>query len=160
MIGRPPNKPENIWNGVSNYGDSTKCWEWQRTTCRGYGQIRIGNKRYYVHRIAYELIKGDRNGLLVLHKCDNRLCCNPDHLFLGTNKDNTQDMITKGRRWCNKGEVHPMSKLKEKEIREIFRLKAVGWAVKEIAVKFCVHIMTVYSILERKSWQHVAISEF
>ena len=87
--------------------ESTGCWEWQRATCRGgYGVIgipqsgtRTGRTTLKVHRVVYELTKGDiPPDHDVCHRCDNPPCCNPDHLFSGTPKDNAQDCIAKGRK--------------------------------------------------------------
>lgn len=64
----------------------------------GYGRIRIGKKSCGAHRVAYEVFIGPiPEGMLVCHKCDNRRCIEPTHLFLGTHADNTQDMLQKGR---------------------------------------------------------------
>ena len=84
------------------------CVEWTGDrTDRGYGRISINYKTKRVHRVSYELHFGPiPDELCVLHRCDNPPCFNPEHLFLGTNKDNTQDMLRKGRRrpqrWGNK----------------------------------------------------------
>jgi hypothetical protein len=77
----------------------TDCWEFQGGKNNiGYGMIRDQKKMRTVHRISYEEHKGKIPvGLLVLHTCHNRKCCNPDHLKLGTHKDNTNDMIASGR---------------------------------------------------------------
>ena len=74
------------------------CWEWQGRIDRyGYGQVRVRGKTGKAHREAYRAFHGDPGKLLVLHTCDNRKCCNPKHLFLGTHKDNMADMVKKGR---------------------------------------------------------------
>jgi hypothetical protein len=86
-------------------GNSDECWEWLGTKINsGYGKFLLG----LAHRFAYEYFVGPiPEGLCVLHKCDNPGCVNPNHLFLGTHKDNTQDMYKKGRqgdcrRWGEK----------------------------------------------------------
>lgn len=75
------------------------CIEWKGArNPQGYGQKCIKGKRYRTHRLAWEWANGPiPEGLFVLHKCDNPPCCNPDHLFLGTQTDNMQDMLAKGR---------------------------------------------------------------
>ena len=81
---------------------SNGCWLFSGSlTHNGYGQIKLNRKTTRVHRYSYELFNGNiDNNLLVLHKCDTRNCMGPDHLFLGTSKDNTKDMINKGRFSC------------------------------------------------------------
>ncbi len=78
----------------------TLCWEWKRfITSNGYGCITIGEKgKKRAHRYSYELFYGPiPDGLSVLHRCDNKICCNIEHLFTGTGKDNMQDCVKKGR---------------------------------------------------------------
>jgi hypothetical protein len=78
------------------------CWEWQRTrnNC-GYGRVTVQGKKVLVHRLAYELWVGPiPRGLVVRHRCDNPACCNPAHLEVGTRRENTQDMMRRGR-WSN-----------------------------------------------------------
>lgn len=80
------------------------CWEWIGcTTSYGYGHVTNAGKRYAAHRLAYELHRGPiPDGILVCHTCDNRKCVRPDHLFLGTHKDNASDSVAKGRHWSRK----------------------------------------------------------
>lgn len=119
----PRNKPEDIWKNVSNYGDPSKCWEWQGNVARGYGQITIYFRKWRVHRLAYLLTKGDPGDLFVCHSCDNKLCCNPDHLWLGTNDDNMKDMVVKGRSARNVGEKNGSAKLTYDQRNEILSLR-------------------------------------
>lgn len=74
------------------------CWYWIGPVgIRGYGRFSFDGKNRIAHRVSYILHKGDPGKLLVCHSCDNTLCVNPGHLFLGTNKDNMVDMVKKGR---------------------------------------------------------------
>jgi hypothetical protein len=99
----------------------TGCWEWQGCTTRcGYGRIGKGRDGWEAtHRVAWKLTHGDTGDLYVLHSCDNPPCCNPDHLFLGTPKDNTQDMMQKGRHRNAKGDAHPSSTLTDAQVGEM-----------------------------------------
>lgn len=99
------------------------CWEWKGARHPfGHGQKRFRGKVQYTHRIAWEWVNGPiPEGMCVLHKCDNPPCCNPNHLFLGTNQDNVRDRCSKGR--TAKGEFHYRAKISDDEIMIIRKLQ-------------------------------------
>jgi hypothetical protein len=87
------------------------CWGWKKAPLKtGYGALYIGQKRFSsAHRISWLLHRGDiPKGLFVCHKCDNRICTNPDHLFIGTHLDNMRDMVSKNRQYRRSISCHPM----------------------------------------------------
>jgi len=86
---------------LENYEPVTEsgCWIWMgSTTQKGYGDIKYDKKHHRAHRLSYELHNGAiEDGLMVCHSCDTPSCINPEHLFMGTAQDNTDDMVKKGR---------------------------------------------------------------
>jgi hypothetical protein len=85
----------------------TGCWNWTGALSRGYGILsyKFNKAPYKAHRLSYQLNVGEiPEGLVIRHKCDNRKCCNPNHLIAGTQKDNVHDTVTRGR-------LNPVSRL-------------------------------------------------
>ena len=93
---------ERFWQKVQKIKDA--CWKWNGTKFdTGYGAFWRNGKQCHVVRLMWEITNGDiKQGLFVCHHCDNPNCVNPDHLFLGTQKDNMHDCIAKGRHTCQK----------------------------------------------------------
>ena len=133
------------------------CWEWKKSCHKqGYGNFPYKRKVLLAHRASWILFKGILDDkILVCHKCDNPPCCNPDHLFLGTDKDNVKDGFSKGRIKRKKGEQHYFHKLKEEDILIIRKMALAGDTFKEIAKKFSVHRTCIGSVVNRKSWKHI-----
>jgi len=125
------NSPENFWSQVSP-PTTTGCREWLgMVTKHGYGRVSWHGKKRLSHRVAFHIhgvLVNLEGPLCVLHRCDNRLCCNPEHLFLGTKKDNTQDAMSKGRQILPhaKGEKSGNAKLTNAQAEEIRQLYKSG----------------------------------
>lgn len=144
---------ERFWVKVDRRGDD-ECWPW--TACRsqkGYGRFRFNGNQTNAHRVAFILTRGPiADALLVCHRCDNPICCNPAHLFLGSNADNMADMVRKGR--SGVGEPHPHlphfknRSLTADEITAIRSLNSQGLGYKRLAARFDVHHSTIYKIIK------------
>jgi hypothetical protein len=147
-----------FWSRVSITDNSSDCWEWMASIGpSGYGRFSYPVRKSYVsHRLAYYLHYGvDPGDLMVLHSCDNRMCCNPNHLSLGTHTDNMRDMIIKGRGHNLKGESIVFSKLTEKIVLDIRRRCASGESEYDIANEYNIHQGHVSNIVRRKRWAHI-----
>lgn len=161
------------------------CWLWVGALRpNGYGNFFLGNKTTCAHRAAWTLANGQiPDGLQVLHRCDVPNCVNPSHLFLGTQKDNMQDMIAKGRqgsharhgeanpmygkrhsektramisavhRGIHAREKHPRATITEKTAQEVKRLRAEGNTCKSIALMLSISFHVVRNIAGGKSWR-------
>lgn len=162
---------DRFWDKVCIINDENSCWEWKGSKVKnGYGSIvnslsgiRNGEqKTFLAHRVSYELFYNQSPvGMVVCHKCDNRSCVRPHHLFLGTAKDNVHDMISKNRQatfeqLSNKGESNGAAKLNESQVLEI-RKKYIPrvYTVKMLADEFSVSVPLIEKILARKVWKHV-----
>lgn len=119
---------DRFWEKV-DIRDNDLCWEWQASIRRdGYGVLRIAGHGVAAHRISWELHHKQSvpKGMFVLHKCDNRRCVNPYHLFLGTHQDNMDDILSKGRRNAAKGERNGSAKLTYDKVEQIKKLNSTG----------------------------------
>ncbi len=128
------------------------------TLRRGYGVIQVGRKPAVAHRVAWVLTNGFiPDGLCVLHRCDNRPCVRPTHLFLGTRLDNIQDMVRKGRSLHRYGEANPKVKLTGAQVLEIRAAHAADpkKTIKPLAAKYGVSISAISFIVHRRSWKHI-----
>jgi len=127
----------HLWTGKPNHN--------------GYGRIGINYKDHLVHRLAYELHNGPiPDGLFVCHKCDVRLCVNPDHLFLGTLQDNHADMCKKKRNPM--GANQRLAKLSDDAVRDI---RTSTSSPSELAKKYGVIRRSITMVLAKQTWKHV-----
>jgi len=135
--------------------EETGCWNWQGAQSNGYGRRRKDGKVQSVHRVVWEENNGPiPEGLQVLHHCDNPPCCNPEHLFLGTQADNVADMISKNR--DARGERRGNSKLTEADVRAMRRAYARGNVTGvALAEKYGVGKAVVSTVVRMDSWRHV-----
>jgi hypothetical protein len=131
------------------------CWTWTGSKDRkGYGRIMVGSKPCLAHRVSYEIRFGPvTKGLFVCHSCDNPTCVNPDHLWLGTNRDNAYDMMEKGR-WKQPpvlpGEANPLAKLTREAVIEI---RSVKGNTKALAHKYGVSITAIKRARTGAGWK-------
>lgn len=152
-----------FWSRVDKSGD---CWLW--TGCTGrtspYGLVRWGGVQTCAHRVAYVLSGGKfSNGPFVLHKCDNPLCCRPEHLFSGTQMDNMKDCINKGRSAKGAALNHPPqdgennnnSKTTASVIKEVKRMLENGDRQSDVASSTGLTRANVWAIAHGKSWRTV-----
>lgn len=108
-------------------------------------------------RVSFVVFNGIVGTLNVLHTCDNTICVNPEHLWLGTNKDNTQDMFQKGREAPQHGTHNPMAKLNDEKVKEIKQRLANGESQRDIARSCHVCFQTINLIAVGKTWRHVNV---
>jgi hypothetical protein len=133
------------------------CWIWMGgCISAGYGAISINAVKTRAHRLSWEIFNGPAGELCVCHSCDIPQCVNPNHLFLGTQQDNSDDKIKKGRRRGGRlhGEQSWRAVLTEGQALEILRAKG-NEKVEPLANRFNVTVHTVYAIWERRNWKHL-----
>jgi hypothetical protein len=155
---------DRFWSHVAR--PEIGCWEWtSRRTDRGYGRFSIRKKNYLAHRVSAVMSGMDVDGWLVCHRCDNRLCVRPDHLFTGTPADNMRDRDVKGRKatgvrtkpWTRaRGERQALAKLRASDVQEIRSAYASGASLAELSRCYGVVSSTVYGVVTRRTWTHVA----
>ena len=148
---------ERFWRKVNKTGS---CWLWTGAhLAHGYGQVRRNKLGILAHRYSWMLRHGPiPDGLNVLHKCDVRACVNPEHLFLGTQKQNVDDMLRKGREshvakapGVRNGNV----KLTEADVARMRALYRCGYTYERLAVEFGVSFAQAGRIVKREAWKHV-----
>lgn len=135
--------------------ESTGCWEWQSNIqANGYGHMKHSGTARGVHRVSYEMHKGEiPKGAYVLHRCDNRCCVNPLHLFVGTALDNRIDM--QGKKRHVHGERVNTAKLTELQVIEIYALSDGGMGSPSIGKKYGISTTMAWNIKTGRSWSHL-----
>lgn len=177
-----PKQIQNFWDRVEKGDDPDACWGWNgRTTTHGYAIVPMGKRLAYMIGSRFSLVLHGfpkPKGMKALHTCDNPPCCNPLHLFWGTQKDNVDDMIAKGRDGCLKvnkvfhyGDEHwsrtnpeklargskaNMSSITDDDVR-VMRIEYAEGKVRgpELARRYGVSRPAIYNILHRRTWRHV-----
>jgi len=152
---------QRFWSKVKA-ASTEACWPWRGCkNSSGYGLIEVNGKQCRAHRISWRIhLKSLPAGMCVLHRCDNPLCVNPRHLFLGTRRDNNIDKVNKGRARGGRmsGVSNPASKLTEPEVRSIRKMAASDTSrgsQARIARRFGVSETMVSYIVRRKKWSHL-----
>lgn len=145
---------DRFWSKIIKSADVDDCWNWQAsTTEKGYGRIWWNGKTRRAHRIAYELTYGNiADDIEVLHTCDNPSCCNPRHLFIGSQADNMRDREQKNRANHAANERHGRHKLTDEQVarlRRIYANRRVKYST--LAKLFRISIKQVWNILNMRN---------
>lgn len=153
------NTLKSFWLNVSKGDGPDACWVWVgRRDGRGYGGLSVHGLEWKAHRFAYAHLVGPiPEGLHICHHCDNPACVRPSHLFLGTQTDNMQDAIAKGRFVMPRSPIgvnHHNARLNDEQVRAIMRLSRTT-SQRQLGRMFNVDKSTIVDILIGKTWRHV-----
>lgn len=145
---------QRFWNKVDIQGPD-ECWPWNAgRNGRGYGQFKLNGRARSAHRVAFELHhQRSPIGTAVCHTCDVKLCCNPAHLYDGSNAQNVADAVARGLH--PRGERHGRSKLTEVQVTAMRRLFEEGATLANLARQFSVSDVTAGRICRRQIWRHI-----
>ncbi len=159
--------PNNFWLNVNKFGPfpdpskypkiKTRCWEWMLGLNNGYGWMRCNGKNHSTHRWIFLKVNNLKlsKKICVLHRCDNRKCCNPSHLFLGSRTDNILDMVAKGRNVPPIGERNSKHKLTRKKVMTLRSVKREYGFLSKMGRKHGVSPSTIQRAVEGTSWARV-----
>lgn len=149
------NWPQRFWKYVDKTSSPVGCWLWTGHVANRYGVTWFNMKNKRAHRASWELANNCEipQGMSVLHKCDNPLCVNPDHLSLGSHIQNMQDMVSKSRN--PKMEKSGRAKLTATQVKEIRERYAKGEKPTPLSIEFGVSQENVSNIVARRSWREI-----
>ena len=146
-----------FWSKV-DVREQSRCWEWQAASDgHGYGQFSYDGQQMRSNRVAWLLEHGDPGEQMVLHECHNRACVNPEHLYLGDNKQNMKDAAEQGNlgKGRSPGESNAKAKLTEDDVRKIRMKYEDGMTQADLADEFPVSRPNIGKIVRREAWTHV-----
>lgn len=149
---------KRFWEKVNIILDKDSCWNWcAGLRSRGYGAFKYNKKTMLAHRVVYILLKRLDPNLLVCHRCDNKLCVRPSHLYQGTYSDNMQDCLLRHR--FALGSNHGNAKLSENQIKQIKNKIKLGQSCYSIAKEYEVSKGTILHVKWGIIWKHVGVVE-
>jgi hypothetical protein len=155
---------DRVWRKVDRSGGPDACWPWTGHRLRtGYGVLRNRGKMAYAHRVAFEASYGPiPEGVLVTHSCDCPPCCNPAHLFPGSDATNSAEMMARGRNMhvvcpdrIARGTAHGNTHLTDDDVRAIRAAHAAGTRYLDLAPRYGISVSAVAAIVRRKNWKHL-----
>lgn len=148
----------SFWLDVDASTGPDACWPW-RGTSSGYGRVKIRGRLYLAHRVSFALANGgisdgeEYHGVVIRHKCDNPICCNPAHLIEGRQADNVRDIAERDRLNPRRGSSHPFACADEELVRDIRSSPLSG---RKAAAHFGVSYGFVANVRSGRSWAHVS----
>jgi hypothetical protein len=138
--------------------EDCRIWDGPRAGQSEYGQTTVNGVRWYVHRIAYTRAYGPiPDGMVVMHSCDTPLCYNPEHLSVGTQGDNLDDMRAKGRSNQAIGSRLAHTKVTEQDVRDMRLAHAAGETVASIARRYRQNPGATWRMVKGETWKHVVV---